>query len=120
MDKLQRLHSFWSSFNLPAYDENSVPDSATLPYITYEAVTDDFNNTVFISASLWYRATSWVAIETKQKEIAEYIGKGGRYCKYDGGAFWVRKSHPWSQRMAEPSDDMIRRIILNIMIEYID
>lgn len=120
MDKLQRLHSFWGEFNLPAYDENSVPDNAVLPYITYEAVTDYFDNNVFTTASLWYRSSSWSAIESKQREIANFIGRGGTICSYDGGAFWIRRGNPWSQRMSESSNDMIRRIVLNIIIEYID
>ena len=35
MDKQQAIHGFWSSFGITAYDENSVPDDAELPYITY-------------------------------------------------------------------------------------
>ena len=39
----QTLHSFWSSFGLTAYDENSVPDDAVLPYITYSVSYDSFD-----------------------------------------------------------------------------
>ena len=39
---------------------------------------------------------------------------------YDGGAFWIKKASPWAQRMAEASDDTIRRIFLNASIEFID
>ena len=47
----QTLHSFWSSFGLTAYDENSVPDDAVLPYITYSVSYDSFDNNVSLTAS---------------------------------------------------------------------
>lgn len=47
----QVVHSFWSSFGLTAYDENSVPDNAQLPYITYNLSYDAFENEVAMSGS---------------------------------------------------------------------
>ena len=120
MNKIQALHAFWSGFNLKAYDETSVPDDAQLPYITYEVSSDDFEHPVVSSASLWYRSASWAEITEKEMEIANFIGKGGRMIVYNGGAIWLQKGTPWAQRMAEPSDDMIRRIVLNIQLEYLD
>lgn len=120
MNKMQTLHSFWSGFGLKAYDENSVPDNVALPYITYEAASDDFGNAISLSASLWYRSSSWSDITEKEQQIADFIGRGGRMLKFDGGAMWVVKNTPWAQRMEEPSDDTIRRIVLNISIEFLD
>lgn len=120
MDKLQAYHAFWSSFDWKAYDETSVPDSAELPYITYEVASDSFDNDLALTASLWSRSTSWVDITAKEKEIAEAITRGGTVIMYDGGAFWIRKGMPWAQRMAEASDDSVRRIVLNVFIEFID
>ena len=45
MTKAEALHSFYSSFGLTAYEENSVPDDAEFPYITYNITTDSFVNT---------------------------------------------------------------------------
>ena len=120
MNKMQTLHSFWSSFGLKAYDETSVPDNAQLPYITYEVSSDNFDNVLFQNASLWYRSSSWVEITKKEQEIAEFITRGGRMLKYDDGAMWIRMSSPWAQRMGEPSDDMIRRIVLSLIVEFLD
>ena len=120
MNKIQTLHSFWSGFQIPAYDENSVPDGATLPYITYEVASDNFDHTLAQSASIWYRSSSWADITAKEMQIADYIGRGGRMVAYDGGAMWISMGTPWAQRMAEPSDEMIRRIVLNIQLEYLD
>lgn len=120
MNKIQALHSFWSGFDLKAYDETSVPDDAALPYITYEVSSDSFGNKLAQSASLWYRDSSWASITEKEQQISEYITRGGRTVAFDGGAMWIRKGTPWVQRMSEPSDDMIRRIVLNIQIEFLD
>ena len=53
MDAEQAIHSFWSSFGLTAYDENSVPDTAELPYITYSLSYDTFDHQVSMVANLW-------------------------------------------------------------------
>ena len=119
MTPMQSLHAFWSGFGLVAYDENSVPDKTAFPYITYEAREDFFNNTVALSASLWYRSSSWTAITEKEEQIADFIGRGGRTVAFDGGAFWIKRGQPWAQRMSDQSDEMIRRIVLNIEIEFI-
>lgn len=120
MNKIQALHAFWGSFGLTAYDETSVPDTAQLPYITYEVSSDDFGHPMASSASLWYRSSSWAEITEKEMQIADFIGRGGRMIKYDGGAIWIQKASPWAQRMSEPSDEMIRRIVLNIQLEYLN
>lgn len=120
MDKLQAYSKFWESFGIPAYDELTVPDGAQLPYITYETATDDFDNTVFLTASIWYRGTSWAEVTAKEKQISQSIGRGGSTIKYDEGAFWIRKRNTWATRMQDPDDDTIRRIVLQYTVEFFD
>lgn len=118
MNKLQTLQAFWSGFEIPAYDENSVPDEAQLPYITYDVSVDEFGNSVAQTASLWYKSTSWRDITEKEMEIAEFVGRGGRMIAYDNGAMWIKKANPWAQRMSD--SDTVKRMILNLEIEYLD
>lgn len=118
MDKLQALNNFWNSFDIPAYDQYTVPDEAKPPYITYEASVGDLNHPVFVTASLWYYGKSWTDIEAKEKQIFERIS-GGTNIPYDGGAFWLVEGSPKSQRMGD-SNDMIRRKVLNFTIEFFD
>lgn len=120
MNKIQSLVAFWAGFGLPAYEENTVPDDAQLPYLTYEISSDQFGTTLMQSASLWYRSSSWAEVTTKEQEIAEFITRGGRMIAYDGGSIWIQKDTPWAQRMNEPSDDMIRRIVLSVVVEFLD
>lgn len=128
MNKIQALHSFWSSFGMPAFDENTVPDEAdriklygsAFPYITYETSSDFLGGVLAQSASLWYRNSSWGDITEKEQTIADFIGRGGRMIAYEGGAFWLQRGTPWAQRMSEPSDETIRRIVMNITVEFLD
>ena len=119
MTKDEAIYSFYSGFSLPAYDENTVPEGSALPYITYSVSTDSIGNMVILSASLWYRSTSWGAIQDKADEIAAAIGYGGKIIKIDNGYLWLVKGSPFAQRMSEPSDKMVRRIVLNISAEFL-
>ena len=115
------LYNFWSGFGIPAYDENTVPDEAVMPYITYE-VSDSFFGAMTDmsqSASIYYRSTSWVEISEKADQIAEFIGRGGRMLAVDGGAIWIKRGSSWAQRMPETADRMVRRIVLNYEVEFI-
>lgn len=120
MDKEQALYAFWAGFNWPAYDEQTVPDEATLPYITYEDAVSGFNNDIALTADLWYRSREWSQITAKAKEIVAAIGRGGKLVQYKGGAFWIKLSTPNYTRTSDPSDDGVRRIKFNLTIEYFD
>lgn len=117
MDKWQWLQSFWGGFDLPAYDASSVPDGAEMPYITYEATTADFEHPVQLTASLWYKSTSWAEISRKSTEIARAVA-GFVPVAIDGGRVRVWQGNtPIAQRMGDPGEN-IRRIVINIMAEY--
>lgn len=118
MDKVQAIHNFWFQFGLPAYDENSVPDDAQMPYITYTVLTDSLDEAVPLSGNLWYRSASWKEITLKSEEIAERIAARGFYSvKIDNGYVWITKGSPFAQRMTDT--DPVKRIYLNIMAEFL-
>lgn len=119
MDKYQALNTFWNSFTWPAYDEGTVPDNAPLPRITYSIVTDSLGNPVMIPASLWDRSTSWERVSKKAEEIGKAIVEmNPPAIKIDTGRLYLTKGSPFAQRLQEPSDDMVRRIYLNVDAEY--
>lgn len=120
MDKAQALQTFWESFGIPAYEQTTVPESATMPYITYSVSTDSLDNVVNMYASVWYHSTSWEDISKKTEQIARYIvGMNPPSIKFDGGRLYIAKGTPFAQRMTDPNDDMIRRMYLNIQAEYL-
>ena len=118
MTKAAAIYQFWSSFGLTAYEENTVPDNAVFPYITYQLVTDSFDREIPLSASLWYRSESWTAINAKTEEISQKISRGGKIIPCDGGAIWLKRGQPFAQNMGDESDDLIKRKYLNITAEF--
>ena len=119
MTKEAALYSFWSGFGLTAYEENTVTDDASFPYITYQLVTDSFDREVAATASLWYRSESWTAINAKTEEISQKISRGGKIISCDGGAIWLKRGQPFAQNMGDESDDLIKRKYLNLSVEYL-
>ena len=120
MDKAQALQSFWESFDIPAYDETTVPEDAVMPYITYAVSTDSIGNVANMYASLWYHSTSWKDISEKTEQIARYIvHMNPPSNKFAGGRLYITKGTPFAQRMSDAEDSMIRRMYINIQSEFL-
>lgn len=117
MDKWQALHNFWSGFSIPAYDENSVPDDAVMPYITYTAVTSRFEDVVLLSASIWYYSTSWADISNKADEIAEALSPYILIPIEDSQYLFMTQGAPFAQRMRDENSN-VKRIYINVTGEY--
>lgn len=127
MDKIQAYDMFWNSFGIVAYNESSVPEEdesgrpvKDIPHITYEAAEDDFDHPLALTASIWYRSSSWADSVAKEKEIKAAIGRGGKLVPYDGGAFWIKRASPWTRQLGDENDDSVRRTLLNLEVEFID
>ena len=118
MTKAAAIYQFWNSFGLTAYEENSVPDGAAFPYITYQLATDSFEREIPLAASIWYRSESWTAINAKAEEISHTISRGGKIIPCDGGAIRMKRGQPFAQSMGDESDDLIKRKYLNITAEF--
>ena len=119
-DYAQALHEFWSGFGWSAYDSTTVPSkplTPQMPRITYEVVYDEFLSENIESVSLWDYGYSWENISKKADEIFNYIGLGGKVISYDDGYIWIKRGHPFAQRMAD-EDDAVRRIVINVTVEY--
>lgn len=53
--KEQAWQRFWEQFNLPVYDESSVPEDAGMPRLTYSLSTDSLEGSPTMpSVSLWW------------------------------------------------------------------
>lgn len=120
MNKAQAIHRFWSSFGLPAYDQSTVPSGkggAVMPYITYEVKEDNLGNDIGLTASLWYRSSSWEAVTLKAEEVAKKIGSI-LPIPIEGGYCWIKRGSPFAQRMSD-TDDGVRRILISITVEYL-
>lgn len=130
MNKQQALNAFWSGFGVLAFEENSVPDDeaiqalidageapAKFPYITYQVITDELGHPVFPTASIYDRSSSWEKADTLANTIGARI-KSMNTIRLDNGRMFITKGNPFSQHMDEEGDRAIRRIILNLGIEF--
>lgn len=97
------LYAFFSQFGVAAYPENSVPDDAELPYITYDLIETDWNSESFINARVWQKSTSYSVINDLLDRISETVGDGIRL-PTDKGFIFLAKGDPWIQ--FQPMDDV--------------
>jgi len=121
MNKVQAIVDFWQRVSgLMVFDENSVPDEAKMPYLTCEIKTGSFENEIPITASLWYRDTSWEAVSLKAEAISKAIYElRGTAQKIDDGRFRIYEGNtPLCQRLPDDNDDMVKRIVITIMVEF--
>lgn len=124
MTKASALYNFFSSFGIEAYEETLVPtgdEAPKFPYLTYQLVTDSFDNEVLIPVSLWYRSeASLLALNSKTEELSQRIGRGGVFLDCDGGKIWVKRGSPFAQTMSGDADDKtIKRKYINITAEFL-
>ena len=117
MDKWQALHNFWSSFEIPAYDENSVPDDAAMPYITYSAETSGFEDPLLLTGSIWYNSTSWAGVSQKAEQIAQALADYHLVSLGGGEYLFLTQGSPFAQRMRDENDS-VKRIYLNVTAEF--
>jgi len=107
------LYTFFSGFGLDAYPEDTVPDDATLPYITYQIAVPEWRGKTSIYARVWYRSTSFAAISAKVSEIGDAIGEA--FCiPVSGGAVYLYKETPFAQFMPQPGDLTLKCMYLNM------
>lgn len=118
MDKWQAQQNYWSSFGLTAYDENTVPEDAAYPYITYQAVSGSLDGQMTVSANLWYRGHSWTEISQKVNQMESMINQE---VAMDGRQYMVvrKPESSFAQRLREDSDPLVRRILLTVYIEFL-
>jgi hypothetical protein len=123
MTKLQALYAFFSSFGIPAFEENSIYNpnvQPKFPYITYSAATSAFQEgNVTLSVSVWSRADSLQEAEEFADAISRKIGYGGYMQQAEDGFIWLKKGNPFVQYMGDPSDDFLHRAYINITAEFL-
>ena len=93
---------------MPAYPENTVPDDAVLPYITYDIKQPDWRGVASYNARVWYRDTSFLGILTKVDEISDAIGDSGARIVTEGGYIFLFRDNPFFQ--IQPNDETDEKI----------
>lgn len=118
MNKGQAIDTFWNSFGWKAYDEQTTPEDTQYPHITYEFVSDAIDANDNIHATLWDRSTSWETVTLKTEEIAQSLSRAYPI-KIDTGYVWLKRGQPFAQRINDDTDDLIRGVYINLIVEYL-
>ena len=110
------LYDFFSSFGIPAYLSDNIPDNVQMPYITYDLVEPEPLAYGMINASVWYRSTSVAAICAKVDEIKAAIGTGVSLKTGSGVIHLFReKEGRFAQIMNDPNRET-KRAYLSMLI----
>lgn len=85
------LYSFWSQFGVPAYAEDMIPSTATLPYIRYTVTKSQAMDTSFLTAFNYHSAKLMGNVERAElgAKIAEAIPQNGVKVPVEGGGFLI-------------------------------
>lgn len=120
MNKYQALDTFFNSFGLSAYEENSIPKDAVMPYITYSVVTNMLSETgVNMSCNIWYKSNLWKTINAKTEEISSRLS-GGVNLKTDDGYIVLYRGTPFAQNIPhDNADSTVKGKYINIYADYI-
>lgn len=123
MTKAAAIYNFFSSFGIPAYEENSIYDTTeelNFPYLTYELKSDSWNDgqNVPVSVSLWYREHTLTNINAKTEEISHTIGYIGTMIEFDGGKILITRGHPFAQTAGQDADDLVKRKIISLSFRF--
>ena len=88
------VYQFFSGFQIPAYDQQAVPEDAELPYITYYVQEPEWGTQSTGFAQVWYRTKSRATVNAKADEIAQAIGDRGVMLECRGGYVVIRPESP--------------------------
>ena len=118
MTKGAALQSFFDSI-MTSYAASSVPENATLPYLTYDFITSAWDGgEVGLTVNLWFYTTSEAIPNAKAQELSDAIGYGGVTIPCDGGFIWLKRGSPWCQNVRDDTDPNIKRRYINVTAEY--
>lgn len=119
MTKGASLQSFFNGI-MPSYAASSVPDDATLPYLTYELITSAWNGgEVGLTVNMWFRTTSEKEPNAAVDKLSKAIGLGGVFLHCDDGVIWLKRGSPWAQSLTDATDKTIKRRYINVTAEYL-
>lgn len=117
LDKFTAQKVYWQSFGLPAYQELTVPEDAKFPYITYQTASGSLGGVVNVSASIYYKGTSWKSIMQEVLQMEKVVD---RQVVIEGGMMKVRKPvSNFAQPMSEAADTKVRRMLLTVEVEFL-
>lgn len=111
-DVAAKLKTFYSSFDLPAYTLDSVPDEVEIPYITYPLLEPEALTQGNTYCQVWYPKHHLGELLTKADEITAAIGIGKRFDLLEGYLIL----YPTTPLIQIMSDDETQSAYINLLI----
>jgi len=112
---VQALDTYLNGFGLDAYAEDSVPDNAEFPYITYRVVDPEWHQKATFYVRVWFRSTSNADLLEKADQITGDIGEGKRL-PFEGGLLVLWAESPKVQVMVDPNDRAVRYAYISMSL----
>lgn len=109
--KAAAFHTWASSFGIPAYSSASVPEDASLPYITYDFGAASFGEQFACTLNVWTDGSDADA-NAKATAICDSLPA---YARCDGGALRLEAGSPAWQAVLDESD--VKRRYINVDVE---
>jgi hypothetical protein len=98
--------------------ENSVPDEAIMPYITYRLAEPDWDEPMSMYAKVYYRTTSFAGISATIDEINQAL-KNGKSFSFDGGYIALFKDSNFCQFMND-EDEAVKAAYLSYIMHAVE
>ena len=115
---IKALYTFFSSFGIPAYAEDTIERGKKPPYITVQLIAPVWTETVVFYARLWYRADDFETMNAKADEIGAAIDAGASIPVEGGGAVWIYKDSTFAQHMTA-ADPTLKCIYLRMKMQAV-
>lgn len=103
------LFAFWSSFGVPCWLQDAVPDDAQLPYIVFDAVQGSGMDATLLTGTVWLRDAGQGANAQRAEildRIAAAVGVSGVRLDVEGGGYMLlyRNTASFQRLMQDPED----------------
>ena len=113
----EALYSFFSSFGIPAYVTDNIPDNVQMPYITYDLLEPEPLAVGRLNASVWYKSTSYAEISAKVDQIKAAIDNGVSLGTSTGAVYLFReRDSAFAKYMNDPNRET-KRALFAILIQ---
>lgn len=101
------LYGFWSQFGVPAYAEDMVPSTATVPYIRYTVAKAPAMEASVLTAYNYHSSRLMGNVERAELSgrIAKAIPQGGARIPVEGGGFLILRRGSDFQTLYQDPDD---------------
>lgn len=111
-------YKFWSSFGIPAFARDSVPDGQTFPYITYDIPLPETLLNAQQQVFVWTKTTDNSEVMKICEKIKDKISPANGVIleSPDNQAIIVRRGNPFMQDYPQEENN-IKAAYINVVVE---